>query len=55
MTYDDLKEHICEISKYCDSVKCGDCLFGYDFGYYCTLREVRPSLWKKEIYGGEGA
>ena len=54
MIYDDLKELTDAIVKYCDSVKCDNCLFGYDFGYYCTLRDVRPRLWEKEIYGGEG-
>lgn len=54
MTYDDLKEHIIAVAKYCDSVKCGECLFAHDFGYYCTLRDVRPRLWVGEIFGGEG-
>ena len=51
MTFDELKEHIDAISKYCDSVKCDNCLFGYNYVYYCTLRGVCPRLWKKEIYG----
>ena len=54
MTYDEMRKHIVAIAKYCDSVNCGDCLFGYDYGCYCTLRNVCPRLWEKEIYGGEG-
>ena len=54
MTYDEMRKHIVAIAKYCDSVNCGECLFGYDYGCYCTLRDVCPRLWEKEIYGGEG-
>lgn len=54
MNYDDLKELTDAIVKYCNSVKCDNCLFGYDFGRSCTLRDVFPSLWEKKFIEVKG-
>ena len=54
MTYDDLKEHINAIAKYCDSVKCYGCIFGYDHGFYCVLRDVFPGLWEERFMEVKG-
>lgn len=37
MTYDDLKEHIVAISKYCYGVNCSDCHFTFDNGDKCLF------------------
>lgn len=54
MTYDDFKEHIDAIAKYCGSVKCEDCLFCYDYGRSCTLLDVFPSLWEERFMEVKG-
>ena len=54
MTYDEMRKHIVAIAKYCDSVKCYGCIFGYDHGFYCVLRDVFPGLWEERFMEVKG-